>query len=418
MYLLALADNSGDLYGEPGVAALGRSGKDMVPISEEDWVLMPYGSTVSLLVDRVALGRDSKKKSITVKSIEGDTVYPAAAVLPPGYTRTYLPAYETKKKARDLPFFAYTAISISDEQIYCAAVRTHDDFRWDPVQYSSLDLPGKIKRKLKTFKNNRLYKHLSQCSTEYSCFTAQNIFYERWEGGIPTSPGCNANCGGCISESRLDKVPSPQTRIPFIPTVDEITEVAVNHLKSDEAIISFGQGCEGEPLMQGKLIADSIQKIRSKTDLGTININSNGSLPEMMGKLIDAGLDSARISLNSAIPDRYEKYFKPSGYTFQQVLETIKRLKDAGKFVSVNYLFLPGVNDKEDEKTAFFRLLEEYSIDMIQFRNLNIDPDYYFRFMPAPAGRTAGVRKYIEEIREKFPQVVIGNFSIPVIKNR
>jgi wyosine [tRNA(Phe)-imidazoG37] synthetase (radical SAM superfamily) len=418
LYIVALADNSGDLFGEPGVTPLGRSGREMVPIPDEDLIPMPYGSTVSMLVDRIAAGRDSKRKNIQIKSIEGETVYPAAVVLPPGYTRTLLPAYEAKKKARDLPFFAYTAMALNGEEIYCAAVRTHDDIRWDPVQFNSLDLPGKIKRKLKNFKSNRLYKHLSHCSEVYGCFTAQNIFYDRWEGGIPTSPGCNANCGGCISESRLDKVPSPQTRIQFIPTVDEITEVAVAHLKSDDAMISFGQGCEGEPLLQGKLISQSVKKIREKTDLGTIHINTNGSLPDVIESLIEAGLDSARVSLNSAISERYEKYFKPSGYTFEQVLLSIRKLKDAGRFVSLNYLFLPGVNDKEEEKAAFFKLLEEYQIDMIQFRNLNIDPDYYFRFMPAPSGKTQGVRKYIEEIRASFPKIILGNFSIPVSKNR
>jgi len=36
------------------------------------------------------------------------------------------------------------------------------------------------------------------------------------------------------------------------------------------------------------------------TPRGSININSNGSLPENLTMLIDAGLDACRISLNSA----------------------------------------------------------------------------------------------------------------------
>ncbi len=38
---------------------------------------------------------------------------------------------------------------------------------------------------------------------------------------------------------------SPQTRMNFRPRVDEIVEVMLEHLKTPESIISFGQGCEG-----------------------------------------------------------------------------------------------------------------------------------------------------------------------------
>jgi len=414
MYHLALSNKSGDLFEEPKLMPTGRLGRDVVPMNDDDFIPIPPGSSLSMMIDRIALGRDKKKRIVEVKKIGKESMLPVATIIPPGYTRTHLPAYKRKKKARILPFFAYTATAIKGENIYCAAIKIHDDIRWDPMQYNSLDLPGKIKRKLKNHKNNRLLKHLSNCSIEYKCFTAQNIFYERWEGGIPVSPLCNARCGGCISENRIAGVPSPQDRIKFIPTVEEIVEIAVPHLETKGGIISFGQGCEGEPLLKGKIIASAIREIRNKTDKGTININTNASLPDIMDELFDAGLDSMRVSLNSVIEERYRKYFNPKGYEFGDVIESIKRGKEKGIFISLNYLFLPGINDREEEREVFFRFLEEHKIDMIQIRNFNIDPDYYFKIMDQPGGKSIGVKKYLDEIKNQFPGIKLGNFSIPL----
>ena len=413
MINLAVTDNKGDLYEEPSLEPLVRTGWDNIPMKKEEFISLPPGSSISMMVDRIALGRDKKKRTVEVEKIDNLPVFPVAAILPPGYTRTFLPSYRNKKMARRLPFFAYTAIALEGDRILCAAVPTHTDIRWDPMQYNSLELPRKIKRKMKEHPKNRLLTHLSKCALQYKCFTAQNIFYGRWEGGIPVSAACNARCGGCISESRLNEVPSPQDRIEFVPSIEEIVEIAVPHLQTEGGIVSFGQGCEGEPLMRGSLIAASIRKMREQTDKGTVNINTNGSLPRVIEKLVEAGLNSVRISMNSAIKDRYNQYFKPQGYAFEDVMESVKICVDAGLFVSVNYLSLPGINDREEEMEAFFKFLEEYKINMIQIRNLNIDPDYYFEFMDRPSGKAIGVRNFLKEIEQKFPDVKIGNFSIP-----
>jgi len=414
MFNLAIANRQGDLYEEPDLKPLGRSGWDNIPLKKEDFIPLPPGSSISMLVDRTAIGRDKKKRTIELEKIGNDPVFPVAAILPPGFTRTYLPAYKLRKKARNLPFFAYTAMAIEEERMFCAAVRTHKDIRWDPMQYNGLDLPGQIKKKVKAYPKNRLIKHLSRCALEYKCFTAQNIFYDRWEGGVPVSSPCNARCRACISESRLKDIPAPQERIKFIPSVEEIVEISVPHLKRGGGIISFGQGCEGEPLLRGSLIAAAIRKMRELTDSGTININTNGSLPSILETTIDAGLDSVRISMNSAIKDRYLKYFKPKGYQFEDVMKSIGLAKSRGLYTSVNYLFLPGVNDREEERDAFFEFLEKYKVDMIQIRNFNIDPDYYFRIMPRSSGRALGVRKYLDELERTFPDIKVGSFSIPL----
>jgi hypothetical protein len=66
--------------------------------------------------------------------------------------------------------------------------------------------------------------------------------------------------------------------VNFKPSQEEIVAISVKHLEeAPEAVISFGQGCEGEPLTEYQLIAASIREIRKRTDKGTINLNTNGS---------------------------------------------------------------------------------------------------------------------------------------------
>ncbi len=76
------------------------------------------------------------------------------------------------------------------------------------------------------------------------------ILLGRWECPVPSSPACNANCIGCISfQPEEETIISTQDRLRFKPTAEEIVEFTVPHLETAPyPIVSFGQGCEGEPL--------------------------------------------------------------------------------------------------------------------------------------------------------------------------
>ena len=86
--------------------------------------------------------------------------------------------------------------------------------------------------------------------------------------------------------------------------------VAVEHLETarGRVLVSFGQGCEGEPLLRWRDVAKAIRLARARTDRGSINVNTNGSRPDALAALFDAGLDACRVSLNSASPDLYAAY--------------------------------------------------------------------------------------------------------------
>ena len=127
-----------------------------------------------------------------------------------------------------------------------------------------------------------MLKQLNTCALVYRCFTSQNVYYRRDEAGIPASVMCNAQCVGCISDQPDDGPPASHERMDDGPAAEEMAAIGVDHLlnATGRVMVSFGQGCEGEPLTRWKPIAEAIRLMRAKTRRGSININTNGSLTQ------------------------------------------------------------------------------------------------------------------------------------------
>jgi pyruvate-formate lyase-activating enzyme len=422
LFSTVYSDEQGNIFEEPDLAALGRSWDEMWEIESGDMIPMPEGSTIVVLPGRRSLGLEygrgealsiSTYEEVSGKEIERPGLA-VAALLPIGFTRTLVPAYVLEEGERPvaLPLYGYTAMAVRCGRPYVAARQTDDPSRWDPKAYNTPDLPGLIKERLGESPNNRLLQHLATCSSTYSCPTAQNVFYRRWEGGVPVSPSCSANCIGCISLQPSECCPSPQARIDFVPSVEEIVEIAMPHLEeASNTIISFGQGCEGDPLKQGETLSQAIACIRAETRRGILNMNTNAGLTTEMCKVLKAGLDSIRVSLISAREETYNAYHRPRGYSFSNVRASIRHAKDLGVYVSLNLLSFPGLTDRKEEFEALSDFVEELGIDMIQLRNLNIDPDILVQALPAPSEETMGIDKVLDELRVRFPYVRLGSFS-------
>jgi len=404
MYQVLMGSPEGEIWEDKNLAACGWNGFEIIKLDDSMVSELTQADYLLLLPNRNPMGSGSRGKK-SIPEVWGVCAHPL-----PGYTRTMLPAYQKQKGWEYLPFFAYSAVGFFEEKIYIAAVATEPTLKWHPSQYNSVDLKNKIKAKFKQFPQNQIVRHLADCSNLYSCFTAQNIFYERWEGGIPVSPACNAACWGCISQSQGEPQ-SPQQRLKFVPQPEEIAEIAIAHLTGPDSIISFGQGCEGEPLLQTEVIEKAIKLIRKKTDQGLININTNGSLPQNLGKLLKAGLGAVRISLNSAREENYHRYFRPVNFSFSQVKESMELVSREGKKLSFNLQVLPGINDQPQELEALLALSKEVEVKKIQLRNLNIDPEYYFSLMPKPCEKPLGIGEMLKVFKRQIPGVEIGNFT-------
>ena len=384
------------------------------PLTAADLVPLPDGVTLSMMPDRLAIGLKPTGGRQVIPQARG---WAAAALLPIGYTRTHLPAYEKIPGTEPLPFFGYSAVAGIDGRLYVAAMQTDDPRKWHPRAFPKRALARLVREKMTRYPTNRVIQQHAHCALDYSCPTASNLFFERWEMAIAVSPGCNARCIGCISKQEEEDLVSPQDRLTFIPTIEEIVEVAVPHLEAaDEAIVSFGQGCEGEPLLQYRRITQSIIAIRERTGRGVININTNASNPRWLQRLYDAGLDTIRVSTISGHAETYTAYYRPIGYRFADIKESLLRARDAGVYSSINLLCFPGMIDREREVEALLSFIRETGLRLIQLRNLNIDPEVLLPRMPAleTMGRAIGMRALIETLKREAPDVEIGNFTRPV----
>jgi MoaA/NifB/PqqE/SkfB family radical SAM enzyme len=238
----------------------------------------------------------------------------------------------------------------------------------------------------------------------------------RWECPIPVSPACNSNCIGCISfQPEEHEISSSQDRLDFIPSVAEIVEFTLPHLQTAERpIISFGQGCEGEPLLVWQLIRDAIKEIRKHTDRGIININTNGSKPNAVDELCKAGLNSIRVSTNSARKNIYEAYYLPNNYKFEDIRDSAKVVRAHGGWASINYFTFPGMTDQQEEYEALRDFIKYADVTMIQWRNFNIDPDWYLgKLNIAELAEGIGIKNMMNLIRQEFPHLAFGYFNPP-----
>lgn len=408
---LPISDSRGNIYSHPSLEAAGMEGGRFFRFDPRELVKLPPGSRLFMLPSRMPVGYDPASGSFT--ALKGYLA--VAAFTPPGYTVTYNSAYREASRPRMLPLFSYAALALYKGELYAAAIKVDDDPRHD-ARFIEMALVRKKARGLRRiFPNNRLVRHLENCALVYGCPNAQNFFLSRYEGPLPVSPVCNARCAGCISYQPRRRCPATQPRIGFVPRPEEVRDIALYHIeKTVNPIVSFGQGCEGEPLLAADIIEKAITMIRKMTSRGMININTNASVPGAISGLFDAGLDSMRVSINSVRKVYYERYYRPKGYSFKDVTKSIKIAKKKGGFVSLNYLTMPGFTDSKDEFYALRRFLSSYRVDMIQWRNLNYDPIRYFREIalePPSAGSTLGIEKIIRLVKNHYPALVTGYFN-------
>lgn len=401
-----LGHPNGEVEDVPGLLGVGRSGVSHRPPTELELVPLPEEAQLQFLPGRVAVGLDRRGH---LRELDGLAV---AARLPMGYTRTLMPSFlKSDETTEYLPFFGYTAVFARGEELVCAALHTEAKEQWAPGHYHPDELPARIAALQQDFPENLILRQLEICATEYGCYNAQNIFLGRWEGAVTVSPSCNAQCRGCISLQPEDLPPSPQERFGFRSTVEEIVEVGQHHLTAPDAILSFGQGCEGEPLLQGDVIAEAVARLAALPGRGTLHLNTNASLPDKVEAIVAAGLDSMRVSTNSLLPHVYEAYYQPKRYRFEALRESTRIARRAGVYVSLNLLMVPGWIDAQEEVEALVNFVLECDVNMIQLRTLNIDPDLYAAHVPLPEGPALGVPQLLQVLRTRCPELRLGNHS-------
>jgi MoaA/NifB/PqqE/SkfB family radical SAM enzyme len=454
--MMLLADPAtGKVYEHPELELALDNGLDVVRPGKKDLIAVPDGWDLMAMPGTRPIGYSSTSgEFVPVTSFDVDdehgarTIEPCAVAVhpPPGYVRGYHPAAEyldathpdEKYKAHGggrltifqddppshaggddaarpgLPLWAYTAVGHGKNGPVAALFVGDETSRWKPDLYYQGDLSERVDERLQLDPDNPVLKQLASCARDYLCCCAQNVFYERWEGAVPIAPACTSACLGCLSKDPEWNTPVPQKRLKFSPKPDEIARVMAHHLEhAPEPMMSFGQGCEGEPTMNGPVIVEAIRLTREKTDKGVIHINTNGSRPDTVRECARAGATSIRVSLNTFDPEMYAAYYRPADYTFDDVLRTFDVARDEGMYIAINLLIWPGWSDRLTEVDRISELVERGCLQMIQLRNLCVDPGYYRTVLPPrdERGMLLGMRAFVEELHRRHPALRFGTFN-------
>lgn len=402
--MYATAD--GELQEDRSLLALGASGLHSVRLGR--MTPLPRGATLALLPGCTPIGVDSSG-ALRPSAVPG--AQPVAALLPTGYTRLLTPEYRKQEGAPPVPLFGYTAVAALHGKLFASALPLDPGGSWDPATHNTPELGDIVRSRLDEEPENRLLSHHAHCATVYGCYTAQNTFYRRHEMAIAVSVACNAACVGCISE-QPDDLDAPHDRINFTPTVDEIVSLVLPHMQeAPDPIVSFGQGCEGEPLLRARLIAQAIERVRARTSRGQFHINTNGSNPRALQHLIDAGLDSVRVSMFSANEAHHALYYGPRNYGLRDMEECLRISRRQGLHTSVNMLTYPGFTDTPSEAEALIDFLRRGEVQMVQMRTLNMDRELLHEKVRFPGQNGMGIQELMDCIRRGVPGVRLGSYT-------
>jgi molybdenum cofactor biosynthesis enzyme MoaA len=178
-------------------------------------------------------------------------------------------------------------------------------------------------------------------------------------------------------------------------------------------MVSFGQGCEGEPILREGALLAVVRELRGRFPLATLHINTNGSRPLALDRLMAAGLNSCRISVFSFEQELFAAYYRPRGYDMNDVLESCRTAHRRGAQLTVNLLTFPGVTDTADEAKRTISTLDQLQVQQLQLRSLNVDPLWLLDRIPEmPAG--LGMGQLVELLRASLPRLSLGNFTRPL----
>jgi cyclic pyranopterin phosphate synthase len=146
--------------------------------------------------------------------------------------------------------------------------------------------------------------------------------------------------------------------------------LAVGEILSDDGLLflartAVGIGIEkirvtgGEPLLR-KGVASLLARIGEIPGLMKLVLTTNGLfLTEMAENLRKAGVESLNISLDSLVPERFERI--TGGARLRSVLEGIEKARTCGfPYIKINMVVMRGIND--DEVLRFAALAVDRSL--------------------------------------------------------
>jgi pyruvate-formate lyase-activating enzyme len=403
------SDRSGRLVVAADYAAAVSDGALVGPLTRA--LPLPAGTDVVQIPGRVAIGLDRTGRAREL----GQGRFGVAAIVPIGYLRIGLPAYADDPVAPPLRPRAYAAVGAdSSGELVVSAVALEPDAAAADGR-SAPDLVARITATQRDQPSSRVLRQLARCAKDYRCRAAANAFLGRHDCALPVAAPRNERPPEVLV-LHDDTDASPTEPAAFRPTPEEIADAASRHLEGGGTVVAFGRACEGEPLLAVRIIETAILRIRERTRIGTIHLETNGSLPAPLRRLCDAGLDSVAVRLASARAETYEAIHRPEGFRFTDVRASIANATLAKVSIALRVLALPGLTDRKRELDALVGLAQDLPAgSSLVLRDLAADPQRALQIAPS-VDPPLGMERMLDRLRGDLAHLEIVALPRPLVR--
>jgi pyruvate-formate lyase-activating enzyme len=403
------SDRSGRLVVASDYAAAVSDGWSIGPLAEAR--PLPPGTEVVHLPGRMGIGLDRAGRAREL----GPGRWGVAAIVPIGYLRMGLPAYADDLAAPPLRPRAYAAVGADPKgQLVVSGVALEAEAGAADGR-SAPDLLACLTAMQRDRPSSRVLRQLARCAKDYRCRGAANAFLGRHDCALPVAAPPNERPPEVLV-LHDDADASPTEPAAFRPTPEELADAASRHLEGGGTVVAFGRACEGEPLLSVRLLEAAIVAIRERTRLGTIHLETNGSLPVALRRLCDAGLDSVAVRLASARAETYEAIHRPEGFRFADVRTSIANTLATKVSVAVRVLALPGLTDRRRELDALVGLAGDLSAgSSLVLSDLAADPQRVLRLLSA-SEPPLGMGRMLDRLRSDAAHLRVVALPRPLVR--
>ncbi len=202
---------------------------------------------------------------------------------------------------------------------------------------------------------------------------------------------CNLACKHCYSESHKDTSENELDTQQAIALIDDLAQFGI-------PVILFSGG---EPLMRYDIF--ELIRYASKKGIRAV-LSTNGTLinEQTVNKIIEAKLSYIGISIDSANPDKHNK-FRNLQFAFEKSVNAIKMLKEQGQKVGIRVTL---TKFNADEMPRLFELADKLNVDRLCFYHL-VPIARANETIALPNDQTRAIIGQILELAKKYPKIQV-----------
>ncbi len=167
---------------------------------------------------------------------------------------------------------------------------------------------------------------------------------------LPTQIGCAIGCTFCISADNEFQ------RSLTADELVELVEFGLQHIKHDDALVSFTG--EGEPFLNLKNINQAMSLLHNNDAISHFRLCTSGIRPNLFGKVAKYSKPvNIQLSLHS-LNDEVRFRLIPKTKPVEVILESLRAATSHFNEVAINYVLMSEVNDSDDDIDALTQAID------------------------------------------------------------